>query len=125
MPPITLTRLDSERLERLARASMTRVPRTAAYLAHELDRANVVEHSDGNCDFVRMGSLVTYRDDGTGQVRRITLVYPEQADVSAGKISVLTPVGAALIGLSPDQSIEWLSPIGERRSLTVLAIEET
>jgi regulator of nucleoside diphosphate kinase len=50
------------------------------------------------------------------------LVYPHEADVTAGKISVLTPIGAALIGLSVSQSIEWETNLGDRRSLTVLRV---
>jgi regulator of nucleoside diphosphate kinase len=69
-----------------------------------------------------MESEVEFRDDVTGQVRTITLVYPKDADMNAGRISVLTPVGAALIGLSAGQSIEWQTPTGGRRSLTVLSV---
>ena len=52
------------------------------------------------------------------------LVYPDQAEVAAGRISVLTPVGAALIGLSKNQSIDWETPARERRSLTVLSVQQ-
>jgi regulator of nucleoside diphosphate kinase len=69
---------------------------------------------------VTMGSKVSFRDDTTGQERTVLLVYPDEADVSEGKISVLTPIGAALIGLSIGQSIEWQTPAGGWRSLTVL-----
>jgi regulator of nucleoside diphosphate kinase len=54
----------------------------------------------------------------------VTLVYPHEADLDAGRISVLTPVGAALIGLSVGQSIEWQSPTGGWRSLTVLRVHD-
>jgi regulator of nucleoside diphosphate kinase len=70
-----------------------------------------------------MGSQVEFRDDTTGQVRSVTLVYPHEADLAAGKISVLTPIGAALIGLSASQSIEWQAPSGGWRSLTVLKVD--
>jgi regulator of nucleoside diphosphate kinase len=56
-------------------------------------------------------------------VRTVTLVYPDEADLTQGRISVLTPVGAALIGLSVSQSIEWETVSGGRRSLTVLAVD--
>ena len=96
---------DRERLERLANAGMHRYPHTADYLAHEIERARIVESENASEDFVTMGSSVEFRDDVTGQVRCVVLVYPDKADVSAGRISVLTPVGAALIGLSKNQSI--------------------
>ena len=72
-----------------------------------------------------MGSSVEFRDDVTGQVRCVVRVYPDKADVSAGRISVLTPVGAALIGLSKNQSIDWETPARERRSLTVLSVHQS
>jgi regulator of nucleoside diphosphate kinase len=56
-------------------------------------------------------------------VRRATLVYPDEADLDAGRISVMTPIGAALIGLSVSQSIEWQTLSGGWRSLTVLAVD--
>ena len=121
-PSIRLTMADRERLERLANASMHRYPHTADYLAHEIERARIVESKDASEDLVTMGSSVEFRDDVTGQVRRVVLVYPDKADVSAGRISVLTPVGAALIGLSKNQSIDWETPARERRSLTVLSV---
>jgi regulator of nucleoside diphosphate kinase len=121
--PITLTVADRERLERVANASMVRFPQTSDYLAREVERARIQADHDSR-GFVRMGYCVEFRDDATGQVRRMTLVYPDQADVTAGKISVLTPVGVALIGLSKNQSIEWQTPAGSWRSLTVLSIRE-
>jgi regulator of nucleoside diphosphate kinase len=69
-----------------------------------------------------MGSEVEFRDNKTGEVRRVTLVYPDEADVSRGRISVLTPIGAALIGLSESQSIDFQPPSGGLRSLTVLKV---
>jgi len=69
-----------------------------------------------------MDSEVEFRDETTGQVRRVTLVYPNEADVAVGRISVLTPIGAALIGLSVSQTMEWETPGGERRSLTILSV---
>jgi regulator of nucleoside diphosphate kinase len=83
----------------------------------------VIEEFESRPGLVKMGSRVTFRDDVTLQVRAVTLVYPGEADVSQGKISVLTPVGAALIGLSVSQSIEWETQSGGRRSLTVLAVD--
>ena len=123
LPSITLTRIDRERLERLAEANAATFPRTSDYLARETARAIIVSDDDVVGTFVSMGSSVQYRDNCTGKLRHITLVYPHESDIAAGKISVLTPIGAALIGMSVDQSIEWQTPLGDVRSLTVLAVE--
>jgi regulator of nucleoside diphosphate kinase len=69
-----------------------------------------------------MGSTVQFKSDD-GQQRRVILVFPGEADISQGKISVLTPVGAALIGLSEGQSIMWTTRDGRDQQLTVLAVE--
>jgi regulator of nucleoside diphosphate kinase len=122
LPPITLNADDAERLLKLAEVARRRLPRAAAFLAREVERANVVSSSQMLPGVVTMGSEVEYRDNTTGQIRRVTLVYPHEANLAEGRISVLTPIGAALIGLSVSQSIEWDTPLGERRSLTVLRV---
>ena len=120
LPPITLNAGDFERLDRLAAAAADKFPRTADFLAREIARANVVDRGQVLPGLVGMGSTVEYRDDTTGQKRTVSVVYPAEADLPTGKISVLSPVGAALIGLSAGQSIEWQTPTGSWRSLTVL-----
>jgi len=122
LPPIAITRIDSEKLARIASAAAEKFPRTADFLAREIERARVIDDIEIRPGLVKMGSRVTFRDDTTGQERTVTLVYPPDADVTEGKISVLTPVGAALIGLSISQSIEWQTPSGGWRSLTVLKV---
>lgn len=124
LPPITLTMRDFERLDRLVAAAADRFPRAADFLGREISRANIVESTEVLKGLVGMGTTVEYRDDTTDQVRTVTLVYPDEADLAAGKISVLSPVGAALIGLSVGQSIEWQSPAGGWRSLTVLGVKD-
>jgi regulator of nucleoside diphosphate kinase len=122
LPPIVLLAHDIERLRRLADAAANKFPRTADFLAREVERASIVDSDGAPPNLVTMESTVEFRDDSTGRARWVTLVYPPDADVSAGKISVLTPVGAALIGLSAGQSIEYQAPSGAWRSLTVLAV---
>lgn len=127
LPPITLIAADRERLEALAQASLDRHPQTAGYLAREIERARVLDETKGGAtaaDFVRMGSTVSFRDDGTGQIREVTLTYPDRADIAANRVSVLTPIGAALIGLSKGQTIDWQNPAGEWRALTVIEVKE-
>jgi regulator of nucleoside diphosphate kinase len=70
-----------------------------------------------------MGSKVEFRDDETRTVQNVRLVYPDQADAQQGRISILTPVGAALIGLSTGQSIQWRDRRGTLKKLTVLAVD--
>ena len=121
LPPITIIRGDMEKLIRLADAADGRFAQTGDFLAREIDRAQVIEEC--RPDLVAMGSRVTFRDNTTGQTRTVTLVYPEDADVAQNRISVLTSIGAALIGLSTGQSIEWQTLEGQSRSLTVIAAE--
>ena len=122
LPPIIMTVDDVRRLSLLANASMNRFPRVAHFLSREVGRANVVPEILDLPDVVRMGSRVTYRDETTGRIRDVTLVYPHDADIELNRISVLTPVGAALIGLRVGQTIEFQTPTREKRSLTVLSV---
>ena len=88
-------------------------------LAEELSRATVVpkEHMPDNV--VRMHSRVTYIDEHSGEHREVELVFPEEADLVNGKVSVLAPVGSALLGLEEGETIEWLFPNGHVRCLRV------
>jgi regulator of nucleoside diphosphate kinase len=120
-PRIMLSAGDYKRLSRLARAAMNSVPEHAENLAAELERAHVLA-SGRLGEVVCMGTHVVFRDDTTGRVRHVTLVYPEQADISKGMVSVLTPIGTALVGLRTGSSIGWQTRSGENRRLTVLEI---
>lgn len=64
-----------------------------------------------------MSSQVRYRDEKAGRIRDVTLVYPHEADIDLNRISVLSPVVAALIGLSVGQTIDFQTPDRERRLL--------
>ena len=121
-PRIVLGSTDHETLGRLARAGLDRMPELAETLLDELDRARVVEDAKLPEDVVRMGARVVYRTNG-GAEQDVTLVYPAEADIALGRISVLTPVGTALIGLRPGQSIAWATRDGRREALTVLSVE--
>lgn len=124
LPNILLTSDDSERLRRLADAASEKFPRTAEFLAREVDRASLIDAGEATSNLVTMGAQVVYRDDDTGKTRSVILVYPDEADLDEGKISVLTPIGAALIGLSVNQSIEFETPTGAMRSLTVMSVRK-
>ena len=122
LPPIMITTDDARRLSLLADSNMTRFPRVAHFLAREINRAKVVLGQIDLAGAVRMGSWVTYREEASGRVREVRLVYPDEADIDLNRISVLSPVGAALIGLSVGQTMEFQTPIREKRSLTVIAV---
>jgi regulator of nucleoside diphosphate kinase len=119
-PGITLSADDYERLSVLAQAAMTNMPQLATELAAELERAQVLADGSTPQHTACMNGTVAFRDDTTGKVQTVTLVYPAEADILQGKVSVLTPVGTALIGLQAGQSISWHTPAGEPRQLTVL-----
>ena len=84
-------------------------------LKRELERAIVVSSAAMPPDVATLDSRVRYRDETDGVTRTVSLVYPSQADAAKGKVSVLAPVGTALLGLSEGQSIEWDFPDGSRR----------
>lgn len=105
-PAITTTRSDHERLYRLAESYLSKNPQVADELLAELDRARIVDDGRIAHDVVRMGSTLRFTSD-LGEDRQVTLVFPGEADIAEGKVSIMTPIGAALIGLSAGQSIDW------------------
>ena len=122
LPEIVVSDTDHARLTTLANAALETVPDTAEELLSELDRARIVADGSMPRDVVRMGSAVEFRADN--DQKRVTLVFPQEADIAAGKISVLTPVGAALIGLAKGESISWTARDGTSHELTILSVEQ-
>lgn len=90
-----------------------------AALQHELERAIVISSEALPPDVVTMNSRVVYSDETAGVQRVVSIVYPREADASKGKVSVLSPIGTALLGLSVGQVIAWDFPDGSRRRLRV------
>ncbi|HXE76798.1 MAG TPA: nucleoside diphosphate kinase regulator [Rhodanobacter sp.] len=120
-PPITLSRVDLDRIEALLeRAPAAEVANLAALRA-ELDRAEVVEPKDMPPQIVTMNSTVTFTDEDDGEKLTLTLVYPSAAG-AAGTVSIMAPVGSALLGLAQGQKIDWPTPHGKVRHLRVLEI---
>jgi regulator of nucleoside diphosphate kinase len=112
---------DHRQLIVLAMAGIGHTADDADGLLYELERAHVVADEKLPPDAVRMGSVVRYRTNG-GVERRVALVYPKDADIGEGRISVLTPVGTALLGLRTGQSITWLTRDGRKQMLTVVSV---
>jgi len=121
-PSIIVSDRDQSRLTTLATDALERFPEAAQELLSEMERAAVVTEEAVPPNVVQMGSGVLFQSDN-GETRRVTLVFPGQADIGAGRISILTPIGAALIGLSEGQSIAWKTRDGRLRQLTILAVE--
>lgn len=122
-PPITLDAAWSERLEELAAVAIRRgLGAVGDRLMAEVARANVLPSAEMPADVVNIGSAVRYRDETTGREQTVTLVLPTEVDIDRGRISVLTPIGAALIGLRSGASIGWETRDGEERRLTVLGV---
>ena len=122
LPQIVVGGTDHSRLTNLANVAFDTVPDTAEELLSELERARVVADEAVPRDVVRMGSVVEF--ESGGDRKRVTLVFPPEADIAAGKVSVLTPVGAALIGLSKGQSIAWTARDGTSHALTIRSVEQ-
>lgn len=119
-PKIVVSASDHSVLIGLAMAGAGDPGDEANGLMQELERAVVVPDAKLPADAVRMGSRVRYRTNG-GAEREVTLVYPKDADIGEGRISVLTPVGTALVGLRVGQSITWETRNGRKQVMTVLA----
>jgi regulator of nucleoside diphosphate kinase len=114
-PPIVVAEDEHERLVSLALSALDRTP-GAVDLFTELARAKTVANLPEHV--VGVGSVATFEYDGS-TYRDYELVDPNRADIAEGRISVLTPVGAMLLGLSEGQSIEWVGPDKRRHKVSV------
>jgi regulator of nucleoside diphosphate kinase len=114
---------DYARLVALAGVTTRRNPLVARLLMEETDRAEVVPAGQLPAGVVEVGSVVEFRDAATGETQRMQLVFPGEADITKKRISVLSLIGAGLIGLSQGQSIDWPTQDGRLRRLTVLRVD--
>ena len=121
-PPITISSLDANRLERiLDKLDHNRFPDSEA-LEAELNRANVVEPREIPPDVVTMNSTVTFRVESSEREFSLTLVYPKDADDSSTKISIFAPVGSALLGLREGDEMSWPKPGGGSLKVRILKV---
>lgn len=111
-PKIILSSLDAERLEKLLAALPPNAFPGKEDLEAELARAEIVAPQDVPSTVVTMNSTVRFKVQSSDQEFCLTLVYPRDVDADGGKISVLAPVGSALLGLSQGDEIEWPKPGG-------------
>jgi regulator of nucleoside diphosphate kinase len=91
-------------------------------LAHELEFAQIVEPEKVPPSVVTMNTRVIVREEGTGKTRTFTLVYPGDENIAIGNLSILTPAGAALIGLAEGETLAWITRDGQTKEMTVVEI---
>ncbi|HTU63168.1 MAG TPA: nucleoside diphosphate kinase regulator, partial [Polyangiales bacterium] len=122
LPDITITGIDRERLSHLLQER--NVPRVldVTLLDRELTRASVVPSSAIAPDVVTMNSRVLFALEDQGEPREVTLVYPRDASFKAARVSVLSPLGSALLGLRVGQAIEWPFSDGHRERYRILHV---
>lgn len=119
----TLTELDHARLTTLARRVHTGPNASEADdIDGTLELARVVPSRSVSPDVVTMYSQVQLADQANGSRYRLTVCYPADAEPAAGFVSVLSPVGASLLGLRVGATAHWVTPAGERGAAKVVAI---
>ncbi|KXU34172.1 hypothetical protein AXK12_07785 [Cephaloticoccus capnophilus] len=118
LPRLRLTTADHDRLRLLVDTAIQSQPRlreTLAPLQAELKRAEVLAPADIPSNVVIMGATVQIEDKESGELDTYTLVYPEQADGAEGRLSILAPIGMAIIGFAEGDSFIWRTPGGTRQ----------
>ena len=123
-PPIHISEADYNLIADHAMRLEASSPDLAHMLLDEVDRAIVHPRAELPGDVVTLGSTVSYVDESTGTLRRVRLVLPAEADIEDGAVSILTQVGAGLIGLKAGQSIDWPCPDGRPRILRIVEVDQ-
>ena len=121
LPAITISTRDFDRLCALLERVYDQ-PTVVPELFDELDRAAIVAPDAMPKTVVTMNSMVRFANEDTGQEHEMELVYPHEIDGTPGKISVLAPAGAALLGLSVGDRIEWPLPGNKKLHVRLLDV---
>lgn len=123
-PAIHLSAADYDLIAELALRLEPKHPLLSQLILREIDRATVAADGNVSAGVVAIGSKVTFLDDRNGTRRTVELVLPGQADIENNRISVVTSMGAGLIGLRTGSRIDWPCPDGRSRSLTILRVQD-
>lgn len=118
---LIITQDDFQKISRLLIAAQGDL---AELLQEELNRAFIVTSEELPQDVVAMNSKVSFQDIDSGKELAVTLVYPHEANINENKVSVLAPVGSALIGLRVGQVINWPLPNGKEKRLKVVSVQK-
>ena len=114
---IYISQSDAEQIRELLRDAENKGYRGSHYIQElkaELQRAEIISQDDLVPNVITMNSMAELLDVVTGERMQLTLVFPDQADVGSGKISVLAPIGAAMLGYQVGDIFEWDTPDGKR-----------
>jgi regulator of nucleoside diphosphate kinase len=123
-PPIHLLASESDLIADLALSAEHRHPVVAAMLLEEIERAELHQPDELPEGHVRLNSSVTFIDEKTRRIREVQLVLPISADIAEGRISILTPMGAALYGLANGACISWPDLDGNERLIRIMRVEQ-
>jgi regulator of nucleoside diphosphate kinase len=124
LPELHITEQDLARLLQVVERHIDgRFGPTAQLLEAELERARVVPQAEVPPDVVTMRSLAMFEDQETGKQRELQLVYPDEANPEENKVSILAPIGVALLGLRVGDSIRWPMPGGRHTRFKLLAVK--
>jgi regulator of nucleoside diphosphate kinase len=123
-PPLHLLAAESDMVASLALQVEHRQPLVAAMLLEEIERAELHEPETLPDTAVTIGSEVDFVDERTHQLRTVELVLPAHANIAYGRISILTPMGAALYGLNAGTSIDWPDLDGDERRIRILRVRQ-
>jgi regulator of nucleoside diphosphate kinase len=123
-PPVHLLASESDLVATLALQSERRQPLVAAMLLEEIERAELHDPETMPPAHARLNSYVTFVDEKTAQLREIQLVLPAEANIAEGRISILTPMGAALYGLAEGACIDWPDLDGKERPIRVMQVRQ-
>ena len=123
-PMIHVIDSEADALYELAMSIEERSPDVAGKLCEELDRADVVAAEDLPPDVVTMDSEVEFVDERSGGRRKVQLVWPRDANLDQNRLSVLTLVGAGLIGMRAGSAIDWPDRSGRERCLRIVDVRQ-
>lgn len=121
-PEIILSRLDAERLEKMLEKMDGKSFPGMIELEEEVARARVVEPGEVPSTVVTMNSTVRFKFASSENQFSLTLVYPKDADGSKDKISILAPVGSALLGMNEDDEMNWPAPNGGTIKVKIIEV---
>lgn len=121
-PPVHMIDTEADAIADLAIRAQERQPALSELLLGEIDRAKIYSADKIPDDIVTMRSRVEFIDESSGAARTIELVWPADADIALGRISILTPIGAGLIGLRKGGAILWPDRDGRERTLKIVSV---